>query len=181
MDRSSIASPAFGAAPVVARGPSKQADAVIRRDTRGNIIHWATAEERFWAKVTKSDGCWERPIYKGDRYSRIRIGRKIVGAHRFSWELHNGPIPDGMDVLHDCDNPPCVRPDHLHLGTHADNMAEAGARGRKATVLSTGDVLAMRSLRANTGATYKAIACLYGVSYETARKAILRKTWKHVT
>lgn len=89
--------------------------------------------DRFWEKVQKTDSCW---LWTGGSvprgYGRFLWpdGRKGY-AHRFSYELANGPVPDGLWVLHCCDNPPCVRPDHLWLGTHADNMHDMAAKGRK--------------------------------------------------
>lgn len=82
--------------------------------------------ERFWAKVIKTGECWE---WQGPD----QRGYGIFGwkrAHRVSWELHHGPIPPGQHVLHQCDNPPCVNPEHLWLGTPRDNASDRGAKGR---------------------------------------------------
>lgn len=89
--------------------------------------------ERFWQKVdVRADGCWEYrgKIARATGYGCFSIGYEHVYAHRFSWMLARGPIPDGLCVLHHCDNRPCVRPDHLFLGDRAANNADMHAKGR---------------------------------------------------
>lgn len=88
---------------------------------------------RFWAKVEKTPTCWEWRGATVTGYGHISMGGvlgKIRLAHRISWEMHNGPIPDGLHVCHRCDNPKCVRPDHLFLGTDLDNAQDRDAKGR---------------------------------------------------
>lgn len=78
-----------------------------------------------------ANGCWE---YSGSRatfgYGQISVNNRCARAHRVSWELHNGPIPDDLEVLHRCDNPPCCNPSHLFLGTQADNARDMWAKKR---------------------------------------------------
>lgn len=91
-------------------------------------------EKRFWERVRKSDACWVwvRGCFAGKySYGAFRAAGKLRKAHRVSWELANGrPIPPGLMVCHRCDNPPCVRPEHLFLGTNQDNQRDASAKGR---------------------------------------------------
>ena len=89
-------------------------------------------EVRFWRHVKKSDGCWEWTAgNNGHGYGWATRYRQLsVAAHRFSWEMHFGPIPPGLIVCHHCDNPPCVRPDHLFVGTYKDNMQDCVRKGR---------------------------------------------------
>lgn len=90
-----------------------------------------SVEERFWNKVLKTDDCWTWTSAKSRKgYGLFWDGNKFVRAHRASYVLAFGPIPDGMCVCHHCDNPSCVRPDHLFIGTNADNVHDSIAKGR---------------------------------------------------
>lgn len=95
-----------------------------------------TRADRFWSKVDTSDGlfgCWiwtASRFTKRGGYGQFHEWPKVRYAHRVAWELTHGPIPDGMVVMHACDNPPCVNPQHLSLGTIADNAQDMVAKGR---------------------------------------------------
>lgn len=137
---------------------------------------------QFWdnAMPVTECGCW---IWmagsSGDGYGIYRS----VRAHRYSWRMHFGKIPPGMHVLHRCDVPLCVNPDHLFLGTHAENMGDKQAKGRCArgenhpdARLTAADVRAIR-LSSETNAT---LAERYGVGLTTVWKARNGRTWRSV-
>lgn len=92
-----------------------------------------TLAERVWSRVTKTEGCW---LWTGSKtvhgYGLVSNGHTGWAgyAHRLIYAWTFGPIPDGMEVCHRCDTPSCVRPEHLFLGTHADNMHDMAAKGR---------------------------------------------------
>ena len=87
--------------------------------------------KRFWPKVDvrSPDECWEWQGNISAGYGRLKINGENVGAHRISWEIHNGSIPHGMYILHKCDNRRCVNPNHLYLGTQSDNISDREYRG----------------------------------------------------
>lgn len=136
---------------------------------------WRSLEERFWKKVDRrrDEDCWH---WMGTRippwgHGRImgRDGRTVL-AHRVAWELERGPIPAGLFVCHRCDNPPCVNPAHLFLGTHLDNMQDMARKHRGAigerngqAKLSQSQVLEIRDLLRN-GLAGTDIADRFGVS-----------------
>lgn len=101
----------------------------MRKSTRTPI------EQRFWPKVNKTDTCWLWTASTDKKgYGWIALGGHIsprVYAHRLSWEIHNErPVPDGLFVLHRCDVPLCVNPDHLFIGTKSDNTRDMVSKGR---------------------------------------------------
>lgn len=132
------------------------------------------ALERFWSRVDQSGDCWE---WQGTRQHRghglLSVKGKNLKVHRISYELHVGPIPIGLCVRHKCDNAPCVNPDHLEVGTRADNNRDRDERGRhvklegeahgmcKLTDLQVAEIRRMGDERVLTRA---AIARLYGIS-----------------
>ncbi len=86
---------------------------------------------RFWYFVQKGEDCWSwSGTRNGGGYGLIKVCGQMVGAHRISFELANGPIPAGVWVLHRCDNPGCTNPEHLYLGDRSRNMKDARERGR---------------------------------------------------
>ena len=144
-------------------------------------------EQRFWSMVNKTDSCWVwlgRPMKQG--YGRLRVAGYTIKAHRFSYELANGPIPDGLLVCHSCDNRSCVRPDHLFVGTNDDNMADMARKGRSAqgerntkARLEAGDVRSIR-LRVKAGEKQARLAIEYGVARGTINHIVAGRTWGHV-
>jgi hypothetical protein len=160
--------------------------------------------ERFWPKVRKADGdgCWEWHASVGrSGYGTFTCKGVTWGSHRFSWAAANGQIPPGMSVLHRCDNKLCVRPDHLFLGTQADNMADKMAKGRQQRGLGHGshtmperrprgerhgqailDAPRVRGLRAlkSVGFTCAELARMYGISPSLTWQVVGRVIWRHV-
>ena len=98
-------------------------------------------ERRFWDKVTKADNCWLFNCTNG-KYGHFRIGKNTVPAHRYSYELHYGPIPKGLFVCHKCDVMPCVKPKHLFLGTHQDNVKDMVKKGRATRLVGENNPMA---------------------------------------
>ncbi len=138
--------------------------------------------ERFWSKVLRTAGCWE---WQGGHYTSgygtFSLGaRNPAYAHRVSWELHNGPIPAGLHVLHRCDNRNCVNPDHLFLGTNLDNTNDKTLKGRAAKKLSDHDVRVMRFVRQLTNVSYLKLGGAFGVSEKQAMNIVRREQWGHV-
>ncbi len=145
--------------------------------------------DRFYEKVMAepNSGCWLwTGCVKNTGYGRIQVGRRCVLAHRVSYELHRDPIPPGMHVLHRCDQPGCVNPNHLFLGTHLDNMADREAKGRNNPVrgeaqgtakLTEADV---RKIRAASG-KQRDIAKEFGITQANVWSIRARKTWAHAT
>ena len=144
-----------------------------------------TLEDRLEARIERvpfSD-CWYWMGTRPKGYGYIRVNGKSRTAHRVMYELHHGPIPEGMHVLHTCNggggSNGCVAPHHLCLGTHRDNMRDMNAAGRNAAAQLTAEkVRQMREARGSM--SIPAIAEKYGVTYMAAYKAITGRTWRHV-
>lgn len=92
-------------------------------------MRYELPEIRFFRHVKKTDSCWEWTGYTR-RYGYFNNGTNVEVSHRYSYKLHKGEIPDGMYICHTCDNPSCVNPEHLFLGTQKDNMQDMWEKGR---------------------------------------------------
>lgn len=144
-------------------------------------------EERFWTFVDKSGDCWNWTALKNDQgYGKFVIRNKQIFAHRFSYQLANGVIPEGLFVCHHCDNPSCVRPSHLFVGTIQDNTADCVAKGRNSkgekhtsAKLTENDVRQIRSEYAS-GVSGVSLAKRYKICTPTISNIIHRKSWKHI-
>ena len=146
------------------------------------------AVERFWAKVDKASGCWWWTAYRNQwGYGVFGFhARKHSLAHRVAWEFTNGAIPDGLLVLHRCDNPACVNPDHLFLGTNQDNMDDMYKKGRQRHIrgedrtdakLTEKSVRDVRRRQKEGNVTHRQLATEYGVSRSTVSMAVRGDTW----
>lgn len=149
-------------------------------------------EARFWAKVAQAtpSGCWIwTAARKENGYGVLGAvaGRRNAYAHRLSWEIHFGLIPKGLLVCHHCDNRPCVNPDHLFLGTQADNQADMVAKGRSLrgtrhnmARLSEAAVREIRRLWEVGGLTQVEIGIRFGVNKGLVSAIVRGKTWRHL-
>ena len=153
--------------------------------------YFPPAKVRYWAKVKKGRDCWLWQGNPSEDYGTIRVNGVKVGVHRFTWELYYGPIPKGMWVLHHCDTPKCVRPDHLWLGTQADNDKDRDQKGRNVNPVGSQHgrakltekiVREARLLHIKNRLRYNnsALARKYGVSRATIRCAIDGTNWRHI-
>lgn len=156
---------------------------------RKGTPEWNELSERFWSKVDRSGECWE---WQGAKYRNgygyLTVnGKRAQSAHRTSYALHYGPFPKELCVCHRCDNKACVRPEHLFLGTHKDNMADAVSKGRMhpgsrhgIAVLTERDVYSIRVQYHSGEATASELAKRYGVRYATIDLILIGANWKHV-
>lgn len=161
--------------------------------------------ERFWDKVhvhSGGDACWEWKAGKRRGYGQFWFNGRKRDAHRVIYAAWVAPVPDDLYVLHRCDNRACVRPSHLFLGTHTDNMRDAAAKGtfnrpeRLAAFarvhcvrvgeaspfakLTDDAVREIRKRHADGGESFSALGRAFGVSRTTIKQAVRRQLWRHV-
>lgn len=158
-----------------------------------------SANVRVWQFINQTATCW---LWTGAKspggYGAFNVKRRVVRAHRFIWELLCGPIPDGLEVCHNCpgrDNPSCVRPEHMFLGTHAENLTDMVRKGQSRFVLrdyarsgeshrsarlTENQVRTIRQRYAASGITQYDLAREYGVSQFAISSIIRGRTWRHI-
>jgi hypothetical protein len=144
-------------------------------------------EESFWNRVLVGDGCWEwtgGTVQFG--YGKLMINGKRHAAHRISWQMKYGPISNDICVLHRCDNPACVRPSHLFLGTKADNAQDCARKGRMNHIRGVRHPWSkltedqVREIRNSTGPLRDA-ATKYGVSRSAISLIRRGDNWAHLS
>lgn len=160
----------------------------------GRYVAPHSTAEKLWARTDKTSsvhGCWLVAGVPGNPAGHVQIKRKAEGlpsiyAHRLSWQLLCGPVPDGLKVLHNCpggDNPRCVNPAHLFLGTQHDNIHDAIHKGRRNAFgrqrLTVADVYQIRAL-AKLGHTHKSIGLRFGIRRHSVTGVVNRRSWAYL-
>lgn len=155
----------------------------------GSKLRWTqTTSERFWSKVAfaDEDQCWSWTASRQGEYGQFYFEGRPIKASRAAWLLIHGVIPDGLEVLHECDNPICVNPKHLSIGTHAKNLGDAKARGRMArgeshylAKLTVTQVREIRERYANGERLFQ-LAARFNVHRMVIKNVVMRNTWSHV-
>jgi hypothetical protein len=144
-------------------------------------------EERFWSKVNKTEFCWIwTASVKKNGYGQIGYNGTKLYAHRLSWELNNGTIPEDKLVLHKCDNPKCVNPDHLFIGTTQDNINDKIDKNRQAkgeingmSKLTDINIIDIRK-KYHEGIKNRDLCKEYNVSHSTIHRIVFNRSWKHI-
>lgn len=166
---------------------------ITRARTKFYCCKFCSAKATFERFVIRRgiDECWDWSGFKYNGYGRMNHalgGGGSIGAHRMSYILHNGLIPDEMTVLHRCDNPPCTNPTHLLLGTNKDNNKDRDAKGRQAVGerigtahLNATKVREMRKVYADGQLSMRKVAAQFGANENTVMAVLSKKTWKHLT
>lgn len=136
----------------------------------------------FWSHVERSEGCW---VWNGatrkDGYGHVKRNNRFLSAHRHAYELTYGPIPEGLLVLHTCDNRRCVRPDHLWLGSHRANTVDMVMKRRApGQVLGPEQVRDIRHRHANGSAPCRELASGFGVSVGHMQAVVKGRFWSHL-
>jgi hypothetical protein len=163
----------------------------IRCAQRGK---WGSFEKRYWSNVQRIDdvdSCW---LWLGARsrknqpYGRISLNKKLLCAHRVSYEFEYGSIPDGLMILHHCDNMQCVRPSHLYAGTAKDNARDMVQRNRQSIVQGeahknaklTDELVRYCREQKKSGISYRKLGAMVGFNWATVMDAVTGRTWSHV-
>lgn len=151
---------------------------------------------RFEEKVKVGRGCWEWMAFRNPTrpceisgYGRFQIGKRGYLAHRVSWRIYRGEIPEGMCVMHKCDNPCCVNPKHLSIGTLSDNAVDKVEKGRANPAcgeqqhnskLKRHEVIEIRMFYEVGGFSQAELGDIYGVRRRTINGIVRRQSWKHL-
>lgn len=151
------------------------------------IIAKMSPAERLarWSRLDPETGCiiFTGTLFSNTGYGSICINYKTRSAHRLAWELANGRIPDGKSILHRCDNPACVNPDHLFAGTQDDNMKDMMRKGRSSRGSRNNNAKMTedqaRAIKADLRAT-RTVADAHGVRVHTVWTIRTGRAWKHV-
>jgi hypothetical protein len=155
---------------------------INRKHAPRRYTHWQKLKFHGWTEVLRVPElgeCWESRAPEKGPYRYVSSRAVPLSAHRVSYEHHKGPIPEGMLVRHRCDNPPCVNPEHLEVGTPLENMMDAVQRNRHAHTLSEAQVREIKAKLADNH-QMKPLAREYGVTRSTIRKIARGETWKWV-